>query len=193
MKVSTVLSSLAAAHAAFAAPAVQKAARAQVSGDAPKIDDPKFISAVMDAHWYWRTAHCAQQLKWDPQLAQAALDSVGACTRKMSHDRGGSNLSGVDPPPDNYGMWIDFARSVVHGWHDEEPKYPWDNPHYEDAWGHFAQVVWRDSSHIGCALAHCNSPQAGRLYCFYERAGNNIAAGEFAKNVYPQICPRPHK
>ncbi|ORY14427.1 CAP domain-containing protein [Clohesyomyces aquaticus] len=193
MKISTVLSSLAAAHAALATPTVQMASRDQVPGGtpAPEITDENFIRAVMDAHWYWRTAHCAQQLQWDHSLAKQALESVSKCTPKMSHDRGGSNLSGVDPPPESYDVWINFAREVVHGWHDEEPKYPFSDPHYEDAWGHFSQVVWRDSSRIGCALGHCSSPQAGRLYCFYETPGNNIASGEFAKNVWPQVCKRP--
>ena len=64
-------------------------------------------------------------------------------------------------------MWLEFARTVVHGWHEEELKYPYDNPHYNHAWGHFTQLVWRDSSRIGCALGHCSDdkPWPGRLYC----------------------------
>jgi hypothetical protein len=82
-------------------------------------------------------------------------------------DRGGSNLSSRGPAPADYNEWLEFARTVVHGWHEEETKYPYDRPGYEDAWGHFTQLVWRESSRIGCAMAHCpdNHPWPARLYC----------------------------
>lgn len=159
----------------------------------PKIDDPNFIGRIMDAHWYWRKIHCAQDLRWDPELAKQALESVSACTNMPQHDRGGSNLSSVGPAPGSYEDWLEFARTVVHGWHEEELKYPYDNPHYDDAWGHFTQLVWRDSSRIGCALGHCpnDAPWPGRLYCFYEEPGNNIVEGQFKQNVWGMKCPDP--
>ncbi|KAF2865154.1 CAP domain-containing protein [Massariosphaeria phaeospora] len=190
-----VLLALAATRAVYGVPA-ELMRRQQVDDAAPKITDQKFISTIIDAHWYWRKIHCAQDLRWDPALAQAALESVSACTRKPQHDRGGSNLSCVGPAPENYDQWIEFARTVVHGWHEEETKYPYDNPSYADAWGHFTQMVWRDTSRIGCALGHCkdhgdSNSWPGRLYCFYENAGNNIAQGEFEKQVWRPICPDP--
>ncbi|KAF2014782.1 PR-1-like protein [Aaosphaeria arxii CBS 175.79] len=190
MKLTTLLS-FAIANVAFAVPSVLEA-RAQVDGAAPKIDDPQFIKRIMDAHWYWRSIHCAQELHWDPALAKAALDSVSACTEKPQHDRGGSNLSSVSPAPSNYDEWLEFARTVVHGWHEEELKYPYDNPHYHDSWGHFTQLVWRDTTRIGCALGHCphDRPWPGRLYCFYENAGNNLAFS-FKEQVWPMVCGDP--
>ncbi|KAF2710220.1 PR-1-like protein [Pleomassaria siparia CBS 279.74] len=162
--------------------------------DPPTKDDPNFISRIMDAHWYWRKIHCAQDLTWDPALAQAAFESVSACTAHPQHDRGGSNLSSVSGVPGTYDDWLEFARTVVHGWHEEESKYPYDNPSYADAWGHFTQVVWRDTSRIGCALGSCPGRDwPGRLYCFYETPGNNIAVGQFGQNVWGPQCPDPSK
>ena len=51
----------------------------------PKHDDPEFIRRIMDAHWYWRRIHCAQDLTWDPELAKAALASVSSCTNMPQH------------------------------------------------------------------------------------------------------------
>jgi hypothetical protein len=82
--------------------------------------------------------------------------------------RSGSNLSSQKPAPANYNEWIEFARTAAHGWHEEETKYPYDQPHYDDAWGHFTQMVWRNSSRIGCALGNCDAGQVNwpaRLYC----------------------------
>ncbi|KAF2005665.1 hypothetical protein P154DRAFT_559818 [Amniculicola lignicola CBS 123094] len=166
MKASTLLA-LATAGTAAAAPAAAPAAVQVLRRDElPSFEDQRFISTVMNAHWYWRKIHCAQDL---------------------------NNLSAVVPAPGKYEDWLEFARTAIHGWHEEEPKYPYDNPHYEDAWGHFTQMVWRDTSRMGCALAHCDDTifVPGRIYCFYENAGNNIAGDEFAKNVWRPVCPDP--
>jgi hypothetical protein len=82
--------------------------------------------------------------------------------------RSGSNLSSQKPAPSNYDEWIEFARTAVHGWHEEEVKYPYNNPHYDDAWGHFTQMVWRNTSRVGCAVGYCDPGRVdwpGRLYC----------------------------
>jgi hypothetical protein len=71
----------------------------------PNINDPKFIGTVMDAHWYWRTIHCAQPLTWDPALAQAALDSVSACTQHPQHVR--------NPAQKSVSMYTNIFRTVV--------------------------------------------------------------------------------
>lgn len=81
--------------------------------------------------------------------------------------RSGSNLSSQGPAPKNYDEWIEFARTATHGWHDEERLYPYDNPHFEEAWGHFTQMVWRNTSRVGCAVGNCGPGVEfpGRFYC----------------------------
>lgn len=87
-------------------------------------------------------------------------------TNILTQDRGGSNLSSMDPHPGNYTEWIDQASSMTHGWHSEEVLYPYNDPHYSDSWGHFSQLVWRDSTQIGCAMGYCPTKQwACRFYC----------------------------
>lgn len=73
----------------------------------------------------------------------------------------------MNPPPEGYDAWVEFARTATHGWHEEETKYPYDNPHFDPAWGHFSQMVWRNSTRLGCALGHCPSDVnwPGRFYC----------------------------
>jgi uncharacterized protein YkwD len=71
--------------ASAAAPSQAIKARNPIDDSAPHIDDHEFIGRIMDAHWYWRRIHCAQDLQWDPTLAQAALDSVNVCTDMPQH------------------------------------------------------------------------------------------------------------
>lgn len=86
MKVLASIVALAAASA-VAAPAHDVKPRALKDDSAPHQDDPEFISAVMRAHWYWRRLHCAQDLTWDPELANAARADVEKCPKKPAHVR----------------------------------------------------------------------------------------------------------
>lgn len=81
--------------------------------------------------------------------------------------RAGSNLSSRGPAPGSYAEWVEFAREATHGWHDEEALYPYDHPRYEDQWAHFTQMVWRNTTRVGCALGNCgpNVEYPGRFYC----------------------------
>ncbi|KAF2821928.1 PR-1-like protein [Ophiobolus disseminans] len=196
MKLIASLVALAAA-AVVAAPAFDIKPRDLQDDSAPHIDDPNFISAVMRAHWYWRKLHCAQDLVWDPKLAEAALEELSWCPQKQKHERLGSNLSAVGPAPGNYDDWIKFVSTASHGWHEEEILYPYENPKYDGSWGHFTQMVWRNSSAIGCAVGHCNDSQVdgvdfpGRFYCYYEAYGNNDSEGQFKQQVWGPVCSDP--
>ncbi|KAJ4351138.1 uncharacterized protein N0V89_006477 [Didymosphaeria variabile] len=162
----------------------------------PGIDDKEFIGTVLDAHWYWRRIHCAQDLQWNATLAKMAQDDIRKCTKDH---RGGSNLSGQGPAPGKRNVWIESARSMVHGWHEEEMFYDYstrtsknDRQIY-----HFTQLVWRDSSQLGCAMADCTDVNdatfPGRLYCYYDPIGNNIAGNFMQENVWPPVCADPSK
>ncbi|OSS52013.1 hypothetical protein B5807_03101 [Epicoccum nigrum] len=192
MKPLAILATLLTA-AAVAAPAHDVTPRALYKNDAPQAYDGNFIDAVMRAHWYWRRVHCAQDLVWDQGLADIARRDVETCTIKPQHMRSGSNLSSQSPAPSTYDEWIEFARTATHGWHDEETKYPYDNPHYDEAWGHFTQMVWRNTTRLGCAVGNCGPGVSfpGRFYCYYEFAGNNVAAGQFQAQVWGPICGDP--
>ena len=84
MKSLTTLAALMAATE-IAAPAHDVKPRELFNDNAPHQDDPKFVSAVMRAHWFWRRLHCAQDLVWDEGLANAARRDVSVCTHMPEH------------------------------------------------------------------------------------------------------------
>jgi hypothetical protein len=84
MKIIASLVALTAASA-VAAPAHGVKRRDLVDDAAPHQDDPNFVSAVMRAHWYWRHLHCAQELVWDPQLADEARADIEECPHDPEH------------------------------------------------------------------------------------------------------------
>ena len=83
MKPLAVLLGLAASSVVAAPPDVR--ARTLFDDSAPHQNDPNFVSAVMRAHWYWRRLHCAQDLIWDDNLANAARADVSECTHMPEH------------------------------------------------------------------------------------------------------------
>lgn len=116
-------------------------------------------------------------LRWDPGLAAAAQSWADklAATGELEHARAdedapqGENLwegtKGAFTPEDMVNSWI------------EEKKYyrPGIFPHnsttgkFEDV-GHYTQVIWRATDHVGCALA--SSARDDILVCRYSVAGN---------------------
>lgn len=68
------------------------------------------------------------------------------------------------------------------------PAYTWEN------WGHFSQVVWDATTHIGCAMQTCKDANGNAnlanvgsnippifTVCNYKTPGN--VAGEYTTNV----------
>lgn len=84
MKLSAALATLLAATA-IAAPTHDVQPRELYNDDAPHADDSNFVSAVMRAHWYWRRLHCAQDLVWGQDLADAARRDIAECTSMPEH------------------------------------------------------------------------------------------------------------
>jgi uncharacterized protein YkwD len=73
------------AAAVLAAPKSTRVARARDSPELPGIGDEKFISTVLNAHWYWRRIHCAQDLQWNATLAAMALKDIRTCSKDLEH------------------------------------------------------------------------------------------------------------
>ena len=71
------------------------------------------------------------------------------------------------------------------GRYNEISLYSYKSPSFSTATGHFTQMIWKKSTHIGCAAA--KSKKTGRVYiaCNYWPRGNVL--GKFKDNVpYPR-------
>lgn len=78
-------------------------------------------------------------------------------------------------------------------WGNERLKYDYNNPGFSSATGHFTQVVWKQSTNLGCGWKRCHggSGKANGYYvvCRYTPPGNY--QGRFKKNVGRQISGKP--
>jgi hypothetical protein len=77
-------------------------------------------------------------------------------------------------------MWPDqLLANAVNAWYGEEQYYNYNNPGFNSLTGHFTQVVWKDTSLLGCAYKDCGNIII--VSCKYWPPGNVL--GYFQTNV----------
>jgi uncharacterized protein YkwD len=124
-------------------------AAAGKAGSAPSAD----AQAMVDAHNRARARHCARPLSWSTKLAQVAQQWANTLRDKgcaFGHSSGnyGENLAAgtsgtLDP------------EAVVGMWYDEVAHYKFPDGGFSMKTGHFTQVVWRGTTHVGCGRSQC--------------------------------------
>jgi hypothetical protein len=139
-----------------------------------------FKQAMIDTHNDARDAVGVPALAWDDKLADDAQDWADhiARTGRYEHSswprgrdpagEGENMLSGVDGLYgylDMVGFWVAEKRVFTNR---PSPDFS-RTGRWQDA-GHYAQMVWRGTTRIGCGLAHGQGQEY--LVCRYSPAGN---------------------
>ncbi|CEG81570.1 hypothetical protein RMATCC62417_15758 [Rhizopus microsporus] len=109
-----------------------------------------------------RAKHHAPPLKWSNKLATYAQNWSNRCVFEHSQGQYGENLAYGYP---NWG-------SVIRDWYSEVKDYNYDHPQFNA--GHFTQLVWKETTEVGCGAKVCNNLCPGcKLYtCSYKVPGN---------------------
>ncbi|KAF4592356.1 SCP-like extracellular protein [Ophiocordyceps camponoti-floridani] len=163
----------------------------------------EYSKAMLEKHNEARREHSVPALKWDAELASVALESARNCID--NHDNAGKTCHGEGFGQNLAWLWssgggdkssTDVALGGVKGWYDEKDKFaglygvddPYTNPGSSGgfhSFGHYTQMVWKDTGAVGCATHQCTGGNIQWVtVCNYQKAGNVL--GHFAENV-----PRP--
>ena len=109
-------------------------------------------------------------MSWDTTLAQVAQDWADACDFNHSVSPYGENLYvSTSPNP---------GTRAVEAWAEEISDYDYESNTCTGVCGHYTQIVWRESTRVGCGFADCStltgaSFGSGRLWvCNYDPPGN---------------------
>ncbi|KAK7433212.1 hypothetical protein QQZ08_000147 [Neonectria magnoliae] len=160
--------------------------------------DENYKTVMLNYHNLHRANHSVDALTWDATLAQYAENSAKTCVFEHDMDQGsggyGQNLASWGSTGDISDLQNQCgAQSVTNQWYNSEMDnwsyYGQENPPSGmniQLYGHFTQVVWADTTKVGCATVNC---AAGTMYdfeawytvCNYNPQGNY--GGEYGKNV----------
>jgi hypothetical protein len=115
-------------------------------------------------------------LSWSKSLAETAQAWAQRCVFEHSETRFGENLALLSPREIN----AETAATVVGLWDDERVDYSHGSNSCRAGaqCGHYTQMVWRDSTEVGCGVAECDDVGgfgAGSLWvCNYNPPGNFV-------------------
>lgn len=155
-------------------------APATVDGDAVTVqsdDGTVDVQAVLDAHNSIREVYNnATALTWSDSLAASAQLWASACEWRYS------GFPGVG---ENIAAGFYKIQDAVAAWSSEADNYVGQ---FTVNSGHFTQMVWKETSEVGCAIQYCNTISGlswgGTIYvCQYNPPGNVL--GAFGQNVDP--------
>lgn len=128
-------------------------------------------SEMVAAHNKWRSMVGVAGLTYSTSLAASAqawadqLKTKGNCMQHSGTPGVGENLY--------WGTWTPTSADVVDMWASEKAYYDYATNSCASGQicGHYTQVVWRNTTSVGCGVAACTS--GGEVWvCQYSPAGN---------------------
>lgn len=151
-------------------------------------DPATFKDKILNSTNFFRSQHNASALVWNETSAEIGQAWVTQCIWRHSGGPTGENLA----------MGYQNVTAAVDGWGNERANYDWDKPGFGENTGHFTELVWRNTTTVGCAAKDCtgiNKNQGFLLACEYWPGGNVHIDGvpssqqwdEYKDNVQKQI------
>ncbi|MCL4108280.1 UNVERIFIED_CONTAM: hypothetical protein GTU68_065308 [Idotea baltica] len=139
----------------------------------PSLSKKQLFSGALDSHNRIRSKHGLKPLKWSDKLAaysQEWANHLGAGNSCKMYHRSGSPPFGREVSRERNSVTI---KDVVKVWTDEERWYNYNTNSCQlgKKCGHYTQVVWRDTTEVGCAVKFCGD-KSQNWVCSYNPPGN---------------------
>jgi uncharacterized protein YkwD len=140
-----------------------------------------YQNAVLWHHNRARANHGASNLQWSSECEAGARKAASTCVFEHLTTSGqGQNLFASSGATNiTAGITESFYKpeADAYQWYGSEPSM--SNFHI---WGHFSQMVWKETTHVGCVTINCPNMDASYYtVCNYSPPGN--MAGSYGKNI----------
>lgn len=148
------------------------ASAAPSSSSSGSLDLTSFAKGCLNSHNTDRAKHSAPSMKWNETLASYAKDYLSNQNCVFAHSGG--------PYGENIAMGYSSPEDAISAWYKEGQQYSFGSGGFSEATGHFTQMIWKESTQLGCAQVDCGSK--GTFFsCEYFPRGNVIS--QFVDNV----------
>lgn len=171
------------------APAIPSTAPQFVSDDA-------FTSAILNSTNFFRAAHNASAVTYNATLARFAADYLDVPSDSDPENAGDFDTDGQTaancpafehsggPYGENLALGCSDVQGCVDMWGNERDLYNFADPGFGHDTGHFTQLVWKNTTDVGCSRRLCGAT-GWYLVCEYFPRGNVM--GQFGDEVNPEV------
>jgi len=143
----------------------------------------KFATDALEAHNKYRKRHAVHPLELSKDLCDAAQDYADHLAKSNVFEHSGDPVYGEnlywswssDP------SWVLSGSEPVDSWYDEKKGYNYAREPRDTESGHFTQLVWDKSRHLGVGLAKSTTTGKYFVVMKYDPAGNFL--GKYRENV----------
>ncbi|OAQ66760.1 SCP-like extracellular protein [Pochonia chlamydosporia 170] len=136
----------------------------------------KFTSAILNSTNFYRDQHNASAVSWNKTLASFAGAYLQKSDCQFEHSGG--------PYGENLAEGYPNATASVEAWGNERDKYDFSDPQFGHDTGHFTQLVWKNTTAVGCDRRLCGE-KGWYLVCEYWPRGNVV--GQFGEEVGKEV------
>jgi len=134
--------------------------------------EPANMKGMTERHNFWRAKLGIAPLTWSNELAKYAQNwanelAAKGCELEHSNGQYGENIYW-------YSATVKNTQQVVDSWASEAKFYDHNRQVCKGSWdkcGHYTQVIWENTTQVGCAKVTCESG-AEIWVCAYDPAGN---------------------
>lgn len=132
--------------------------------------EPAELDGVTLAHNEVRAQVGLAPLAWDEDLAAIAQGWANTC--QFAHNSGRSDTYPEYVGENIYmsGGFVPSGADVVDAWASEVADYDYAANRCSGVCGHYTQIVWEETSKVGCGIAECG--RGNIVVCNYAPGGN---------------------
>lgn len=139
---------------------------------------PDEVQDLLRVHNRARADVGVPPLRWSPQVAGSAqrwADRLAGSSCSMQHSRGSGYGENLYRATAGYYEVKDAALA----WADERRLYRGGplRPHNWAPSGHYTQMVWGDTRHLGCGVSECGDMMI--VVCHYDPKGNYLGRAPY--------------
>ena len=86
----------------------------------------------------------------------------------------------------NQKCYTEYSTKPVDDWYNEIKFYNFDDPGFTLDTAHFTQVIWKETTKMGCGASVRTDGLTYKVVCNYYKAGNIINRAKYSDNVLPK-------